>query len=262
MKKISICGLIFVLILVSSTMAFASTVEESYDQDSSEQYIIEKYDEFFEQNNRNNDAALKDLIASSDSLELVAYSEQSYKDGVPVMARSNMADIKLTDSIIHDSDWGTYVYIGTWDWMRSPDEANLSPWDVVGIYTQNSNDIRAKESIVYGYGLTGRRTVYYNTDTGETSGDIQKGTDVLAGTVYWLDEKYVDNGRIVVPLYYKNGSTSKMITCYGHAWTTSNITGVGGSVSISSLGFNVSWEDKVSHGDNLATSPGARIPSI
>ena len=155
---------------------------------------------------------------------------------------------------------GTYVYFGTWDWTTSPNETDLAPWDLVGFYTQNSNQLRAQQSIVYGYNSSGSRVMYYNTDSGSSSGSIQKGTDVLSGTVFWFDETNVDHGRITAPLYYTNGSTAKIMTSYGHTWSTSYVTGIGGDISITGGGFSVSWENGVAHWPSLATSPGARLP--
>ena len=47
---------------------------------------------------------------------------------------------------------------------------------------------------------------------------------------------------------------------YGHSWTETSITGIGGSVDIrSGGGFDISWDTGV-ESLPIVTSPGSRIP--
>ena len=67
-------------------------------------------------------------------------------------------------------------------------------------------------------------------------------------------------GRSVVPIGYTAGSNKKVMIEYGHSWATSNITGIGGSVSIDGTGFDISWETNVKHWEGPVTSAGVRLP--
>lgn len=161
---------------------------------------------------------------------------------------------------MHDSDWNTYVYFGYWEWKGTPDEQVLTPYDVVGFYTQSASEMYPLEYFVYGYSPSGTRSAYYNSVDDTSSGFIAKGEDTEWGAAFWIDDRYVRSGRIVVPIDYTAGSNRKVMTKYCHSWTERNVTGIGGSVSIDGAGFDISWDTSVKHWESIATSSGVRLP--
>lgn len=77
---------------------------------------------------------------------------------------------------------------------------------------------------------------------------------------FWHNEAQVDNGTLSAPLYWTSGSTAKVMMKYGHSWTDTDITGIGGNVSIDGGGFSISWDSEVLHWEDVATSYGVRLP--
>ena len=225
--------------------------------------IIEDFDALCEEYNQNEDMAMEELLLLHPSLEIVDSSKTYFDDAgdVIIPTRSDMTDISLIgDKLVYDSDWDTYIYFGYWEWKQSPDERNLNPFDVVGFYTQNAEEMAPLEYFVSGYNALGNRIAYYNTDSDETSGCIIKGEDTEWGAAFWIDDRYVREGRMSVPIDYTSGSRAKVMLKYIHSWTTTNITGVGGSISIDGAGFDISWETSVNHWESPVTSSGVRLP--
>lgn len=259
MKKIISLGLTALLCFTCGSSAFANNDLVINSSDDSEKYIINKYDALFEKNRGNIEATLDELVSSSDSLEIVEYKETFRTIDGQSVHKSSPADVRFTDSIIHDSDWNTYVYIGTWDWINSPGTGSLRPFDVVEVYSQSSYNIAPKHFIVYGYDDNGNRVAYYNSDTEIANGNIQKGIESSTGAAFWVDESEIDNGRMTVPLDYKTGSNTKIMMEYNHSYSETNVDSFGGNISRDGVGFSISWISDV-YGWGPITSFGARIP--
>lgn len=226
--------------------------------------IIETYLDLCDNLGGDHDAAMTQLMSLYPSLEVVDSSVQYYDEtGSKVLpTRSSMSDISFVgDSLVYDNDWGTFVYFGNWEWNNFPIFETLAPDDVVGFYTQDPDEMYPLDYFVSGYNSTGTRTAYYNSDEGTTSGPIAKGEDTVWGAAFWIDEFYVRRGSVVVPIRYVSGSEKKVMMKYGHSWSTTEITGIGGEISIDGGGFNISWENNVNHWSSCATSPGVRLPS-
>lgn len=271
MKKLLSLGLSFAMLLVCFIPFGAGAATDQFGRTQSEQYIVDTYNKYFAQYNGDAQQALMALLNSKDSLELVNNEIIGYKmvDGELlavnpyVRSESQSSDITFTDSIVHDRDWGTYVYTGTWNWKKYPVHPNPAPYDMVGFYTQDASQVRGMEFFVSGYNQNGALTAYYNTDTGKSSGPIQKGIDAFDGTAFWIDENTVRYGNIIVPLYYNSGSNSaKIMTQYAHSWTSTTLTGIGGQINFASGGggFNVNWQSNVSSWGHTASSSGVKIP--
>lgn len=273
MKKTIIFISIFTLVICS--LSFPAFAKNDGNELTTEQKrialnIIEQYNEIYEEYQGNADVSLEILLSEYPSLELISSSKSSYEpsndsslifssDGIEPLSSSS--DISFNDNIVYDSDWNTYVYLGSWNWTNGqPDETNLEPWDMIGFYTQDKDELRAQEYIVRGYNTSGVRQVYYNTDSNTVSGSISKGEDTLWGVAFWHDESNVDNGTFSAPLYWTSGATAKVMLKYGHSWTEKTITGVGGSASIDGGGFSVSWDTDVLHWPSIVTSSGVRLP--
>lgn len=252
--------------VLTATMAMSISVpvfaSETSNITESQQYIIDKYDELYEKNNNDNKAALDELVATHDSLELVAYNEYYVTNGEISKAKSAMTDVVFSESMVYDSDWGTYVYASTWEWINLPDESNLEPWDFAGFYIEDPSQLSARELIVYGYNSSGRRVGYINTDINSESGDIALGYNNNYGCTIWVDESTVVEGRIVVPLNYVTGSTTKIHTSYCHSYSTSSVSGIGGSVGIGSVGFDISWNSGVSSWGGVRSTWGLSIQDV
>lgn len=258
-KKVRKITAIILIAAMAFSVAMPAFASETSNITESQQYIIDKYNELFEKHNNDNKAALDELIATHDSLELVAYNEYYVTNGKNSNARSVMTDVVFSESMIYDSDWGTYVYASTWEWINLPDESNLEPWDFVGFYIEDPTQLSARELIVYGYNSSGSRVGYINTDTNSESGAIALGYNNNYGCAIWVNESSVVEGRIVVPLDYTSGSTTKIHTSYCHSYSTSGISGIGGNVGIGSVGFNVSWNTGVSSWSGVRSTWGLSI---
>ena len=271
MRKICTLMLTLVLSLSMCLPAFAQqegTAEYSVEQQKAIDQVTQEYNKLYELNKMDADKALEELVKNVPSLKVVS-NNKSYGYIVgdemvvsEVQLYSSPADISFSDSIVYDSDWGTYVYFGGWNWRQTPNETNLQPWDMVGVYTQDSSQIRPREIIVRGYDKNGSRSVYYNTQTG-SSDPIQKGIDSQSGVAFWHDESEVVNGQITAPLYYSSTSeTAKIMIQYAHSWTYTSTTGIGGSIGVGSGGFNVSWSTGVYSWPGVISSSGARLADL
>ncbi len=284
MKKTLMWVLTSLLILgIMTTGAFGYTFNEK--SVATKKIAINRIDKtftrYYEKFDGDSDRALEALVEEIPSVEIKGRTKSYFdiQDGKPVLTKvikngktiypegfsifSTMSDIQLNDTLVWDSDWNTYVFLGDWDWKSGqPDETNLQPWDMVGFYTTDPSTAKALEYMVRGYDTWGSRVIYYNTDTDSSSGDISKGTQTQYGVAFWHDETPVVNGTITVPLWYDSQASSyaTVMTKYGHSWTDTNITGVGGSASISGGGFNISWDTGVYHWPDEATSYGEKVP--
>lgn len=241
----------------------AMAVSGSAGAEAARTEMLQTFDELCVKYNQDEELAMAELLSIYPSLEIVDASMKYFDDeGNAVLpTKSNMTDISLVgDKLVYDNDWGTYVYFGYWKWKNGPDEANKNPYDVVGFYTQSASEMYPLEYFVYGQNSAGVQKAYYNSESGESSGYISKGEDTTWGAAFWIDDRYVVQGRIVVPIDYTAGSNKKVMIKYGHSWTTSDITGVGGSVSIDGGGFDISWETNVNHWESPVTSAGVRLP--
>lgn len=232
-----------------------STKTVNREQARQAQYeIIEVYDELYEEYNHDKDIAMQKLLEMYPSLEIV---DSATTQPSPL----SMTDISLRDDqLVHDSDWNTYIYFGYWEWKYEPEGRVLSPYDVVGFYTQNSETMRPLDYFVYCYNASGTSIANYNTNSGTSSGPIVKGEDTAWGAAFWIDDRFIRSGRMVVPLDCVLGSNDKVMMKYDHSWTSLGFTGIGGSVSIGGAGFNVSWDSRVEHWESPVTSPGVKLP--
>ena len=206
---------------------------------------------------------MTELLELYPSLEIVDSSVTYFDgDGNEVKnTRSTVNDINVEgDTLVYDSEWDDYVYFGYWEWKVQPNETFLSPYDVVGFYTQSDVEMYPLEYFVYGYDTSGKRQAYYNSDSDESSGYIVKGEDTSWGAAFWIDDRYVRSGRMVVPLDTIAGSNKKVMLKYCHSWSSTNITGIGGSIGVGSAGFDISWDTSVRHWESPVTSAGVRIP--
>lgn len=261
MKKI-ITWILSVAVLTNLCVPVMA-VSDSVGAEEARTEMIKTFDELCAKYNQNEEQAMEELLSIYPALEIVDSSMKYFDDAgnEVLLTRSNMTDISLVgDKLIYDNDWGTYVYFGYWKWKKSPNEGNLSPYDVVGFYTQSASEMYPLEYFVYGHNAAGTQTAYYNSESGESTGHIVKGEDTVWGAAFWIDDKYVREGRIVVPIEYTMGSNKKVMTKYCHSWTGSTITGVGGSVSIDGAGFDISWDTSVNHWESPVTSAGVRLP--
>jgi len=261
MKRIISSILCFSLITNLAVQAVA--VEETDPAREAQLEVIEAYDRLYEECDHDEERAMEELLELYPSLEVVDSSVTYFdENGKEIKnARSNMTYVNLEgESLVYDNDWDTYVYFGYWMWTYAPDENRLAPYDVVGFYTQSDTEMYPLDYFVYGYNTSGNQVAYYNTVSGERSGYIAKGEDTTWGAAFWIDDNYVRSGRMVVPIDYTPGSNKKVITKYCHSWTTTNITGIGGSVSVGAYGFNISWDTSVRHWESIATSSGVRLP--
>lgn len=224
--------------------------------------IIETYNSLYEKYNQDDNLAMQELLKLYPSLEVVdetvTYFDENGAEILPT--RSSMTDVSLVgDKLVHDSDWNTYVYFGYWEWKKAPDELNLRPYDVVGFYTQDPNEMYALEYFLYCYNANGQ-VDSYSSATGASTTFIAKGEDSVWGAAFWIDDKYIRSGRMMVPLDYTAGSNKKVMLKYCHSWTSRNITGVGGNIGIDGAGFNISWDVGVEHWPGPVTSAGVRLP--
>lgn len=256
-----------VLCLSFAVPAFAQESPQVYSevQNQAIDNLIEEYSRLYEANNQDSQVALEQPISNNESLEIVDYNvAYGYIiDGEMVLLDQQLYvsanDLRVTDSIVHDSDYGTYVFLADWNWVRRP-TGRLEPWDMVGFSTQNGQKLSAREIIVRGYDYSGNRIAYYNTMTGGGDGFIQKGDDTIDGTAFWINDQFVVSGQMSAPLTYTLPVSAKCMLKYGHSWTNTSITGIGGSVDIrSGGGFNISWDTGV-ESLPIITSPGSRIP--
>lgn len=224
--------------------------------------IIETYNSLYEKYNQDDNLAMQELLKLYPSLEVVdetvTYFDENGAEILPT--RSSMTDVSLVgDKLVHDSDWNTYVYFGYWEWKKAPDELNLRPYDVVGFYTQDPNEMNALEYFLYCYNANGQ-VDSYSSATGASTTFIAKGEDSVWGAAFWIDDKYIRSGRMMVPLDCAAGSNKKVMLKYCHSWTSGNITGVGGNIGIDGAGFNISWDVGVEHWPGPVTSAGVRLP--
>lgn len=284
MKKFLLTFLIASMVLSTlSISVFAEDLNDIPEKRESELKIIDEYNILYQRYSGDSERAIKELVHNSNTLTLVDNIKSSYtiKDGKPILyslekdgnivypkleeeldvgLSSEMSDLEFNDNIVYDSDWNTYVYLGAWSWKGyHPNEDNLQPWDCIGFYTQDKDEVRAKEYILRGYSKYGGQRIYYNTDSGVSSGPVAKGQDTAWGAGFWHDETNVNNGTLSAPLYWTSGATAKVMMKYGHSWTDTNITGIGGSIGIDGAGFDISWDREVLHWSEPATSPGIRI---
>lgn len=285
MKRIISIILLVGLLAMGSLGSFAT--KNSYENNNSDKQhkaamkIIDKYYQFYEDTNGDSELAIEELLKSNSSLKNVNHSntiydvsngeaillsvvengEITYSNNDLITIKSTSANLSFTDDIVYDSDWDTYVYLGTWNWTNGhPDELLIQPWDMVGLFSQNGSEIHAQEYIVRGYNVSGIQQIYYNTDTNTVSGQISKGTDNYSGVAFWHNEYNVDHGALTAPLYWTSGSDAKVMMKYNHSWTSTTITGVGGQVSISGGGFSISWDTRAEHWQDIATSSGVSLP--
>lgn len=262
MKKRGIALILTIALLMSINIPVLA-VNNSVDAREVQHEIIETFDVLCEKYSQDEERAMEELLLLYPSLEIVdsstTYFDEHGNEVLPT--RSSMTDISLIgDKLIYDNDWDTYIYFGYWEWKKAPDENNLSPYDVVGFYTQSATEMYPLEYFVYGHNAAGNQTAYYNSESGVSTGHIVKGEDTVWGAAFWIDDKYVREGRIVVPIDYTVGSNKKVMTKYCHSWTATNITGIGGSVSIDGAGFDISWDTSVNHWESPVTSAGVRLP--
>ena len=269
MKKSLALILILVFSLQFTVLGFAEDIQSNQIEASTN--IVERFNELYQLNGGNTYNAIEALISENESLELKEYKTTSYSiingELIPISARStNPSDISFTDSIVYDNDWDAHVYLGSWQWDKDPYfsldlNETIDPWDMIGFYTQDSSKVRAREYFVYGYDSSNKRTIYYNSDSQSSSGDIQKGLDTLGGVAFWHNEMHVDHGTMNVPLYTFGDTTGvKVMMQYSHAWSATDITGIGGSISKGNYGFNISWDRNVLHWAGDATSYGVSVP--
>lgn len=284
-KAFVICVSVCLIISIMSVNVFAKehNIITEEEKRTVAMTVIDEFNKLYEKYNGKTEEAIDELVKGSTALKLVANTKTTYEviDGEAVLYKvtengketysisskvseivpnSQMSWMHFTDSIVWDGDWNTYVYLGSWDWNPAPDEAYLLPWDCIGFYTQDIDELRTQEYILRGYNSNGASKIYYNTDSGSSSGPVSKGTDNLWGVAFWHDESVVDNGTLSAPLYWTSGSTAKVMMKYGHGWTQTYVTGLGGDASITGGGFSISWDREVSHWPDVATSYGVRLP--
>ena len=256
--------LVSMINLVGATNSYSNSTEAAH---NAQIEISEKYLELCEEY-PDESSAFSALLLLYPSLTVVSQSNHYFDSQgnmvIPTRAVSKGEDINLMgDTLVFDSDYNTYVYFGYWSWNKFPsvtDEINLSPYDFIGFYTQSSDELYPTDYFVYGYDNQSNNTAIYNSASQITSGKIFKGVDTPSGAAFWIDERYVRRGRMVVPLDYKSGSKKKVMMQYCHNWTKANVTGIGGQVSVGGGGFQISWDTGVYHWEDMATSPGARLP--
>ena len=260
MKKIFSVVLSIAMMMSLSVPAFAT----GDPPERKRQYeIIETYNSLYEKYNQDDNLAMQELLKLYPSLEVVdetvTYFDENGAEVLPT--RSLMSDVSLVgDKLVHDSDLNTYVYFGYWEWVKAPDELNLLPYDVVGFYTQNPDEMCALEYFLYVYNANGTVGSYSSVTGVSNTTCIVKGEDNVWGAAFWIDDRSIRSGRMVVPLDYTAGSNKKVMLKYCHSWTLRNITGVGGNIGIDGAGFNISWDVGVEHWPGPVTSAGVRLP--
>ena len=256
---------LIITILLMHTVAFA----ESKENTEKRQSLLEQIEEFDRQYQLHRGDAIKAvdaMLASDSSLKRVGECiTSSYRivngELISVVDRSSPSNISFTDQIVYDSDWGTYVYHGTWRWKTSPNESNLDPNDVIGVYSTKPNEVSPLDYFINCYNSNNTKVGYYNSNSGITDGSIAKGIETADGAGFWIPEASVVRGNMSVPLTYVSGapsnSTAKIMQYYSHSWTSSNLTGLGGSISIDGGGIDVSWSTGVNSWE--VTSAGKRL---
>lgn len=261
MKKV-IGVIISVMILLNLTLpGFAESRAASAQKAQTD--IIETYIELYESVGCDKETAMAQLMREYPSLEIIDSSITYFsEDGTEIVpTKSSMRDINFIDEeLVHDSDWDTYIYFGSWNWETFPDDEVLQPDDVVGFYTQDPECMFPLAYFVYGYNKYNQRSAYYNSDTGDVSGYIAKGEDTSWGAGFWVDESEVRKGEFIVPVDFARGENKRVMLKYDHSWLETYVTGVGGEIHITGGGFNVSWDSEVRHWPSATTSPGVSLP--
>lgn len=252
----------------------------AYDQEegkkNSEQYIMDTFGYYYELYDGDVKRATEALIASKDSLSLISIKET--EPGVEPYASyefgAKTSDMLLIESIVYDNDWNTYVYNGSWEWRGATSTSELhpsnylKPEDVIAVFSQNSNRMRVKQMILYGYNVIdgkSKNTCYYDT-LGNPNDNFGFGSSLNVPNMraFAFDETNVLRGRLSAALSYNAsaGSPDDLIMMqYCHSWTEVETTGAGFSIGVGSGGANVSWESGVLHWPNPATSNGVELPS-
>jgi hypothetical protein len=283
MKKVISIIMITILVFSLVSVNIFADVNDKMDKEKSEKTneLMSMYVELYEKYDGDSDKAIESLLKKNPSLTLADSTKAYYKSdkgklefigsesknnasdqntSEQITTMSAMSDVVFSDSVVYDNDWDSYVYFGDWNWkLGKPDESNIQPWDCVGFSTNDPSIARAKDYILYGYNTLGMRTIYYNTDSGQSSGEVAKGTENTYGAAFWHNEASVDHGTLTVPLSYYGGNTRVMLS-YGHSWTQTSITGIGGDASVDGGGLSISWDTNVYHWSDTATSYGAGIP--
>ncbi|MCP3029018.1 hypothetical protein [Halobacillus sp. A5] len=159
------------------------------------------------------------------------------------------------DSIVYNNDSNQYVYMGSWEW----DEFDVGdPYDHIGVTTENTTDMPITEVIFNGYDSQGDKNAHMNSEISSSRyGSVQLAAESAGGVSFWIDERDIRSGSMSAYLGGLSTSTTDEVRIeYDHATTTTDITGIGGSVDVKSGGgFNISWENGVD--STSAISAGA-----
>ena len=258
MKKI-----ISVLVALTMTMslispAFAAerrNISEA-DQHAAQNEMINVYLDALRSSGGDSTYAMTELLNSSDSLKIVSSM-------VSPNTEVEQNDMIFRDEyIVYDSDWETYVYFGSWYWrVGVPDDTG--PWDVAGVISQDVNDIKILDLITTLYTITGIEAGYCDTSTGECDGALALVPASRSAAAIWIEPgQYVKKGSFIAPLEVDDPDTTAKVSMeYIHSYAETEITGLGGSISLSdesvTISGSISWNTGIY--DWNTGSGGARI---
>ncbi|WP_246943580.1 hypothetical protein [Bacillus pinisoli] len=214
--------------------------------------------------------ALKKLTNKYPEISIISYDEniiqtdtmQQEPDKGDYGTNSvSVGNLKWNDAILYDNDSQKYNYTGGWTWSSM---SSSTPYDMVGVFPSDTSLMTLSPGTnltLRGYNYSGTRTALWTT-SGTTSGGVQLATTLNSkGVAFWIDDKEVKNGTISVHLGKTTRDPNARIQLqYNHSYTSKNVTGIGGSVSVKDGGggFNVTWETQTV-GQGPFYSPGAYI---
>ncbi|WP_025027245.1 hypothetical protein [Caldalkalibacillus mannanilyticus] len=266
---LAIVTIVFALALNSFSANAASKKKISFD---------EKLEIFHAEFDKTQDfeKSLEKLIEKHPEISIVSYNKktvsvkedgtfQEIEDGDLALQEVDPKRLTWSDTIFYDNDSQKYNYTGGWNWQYL---MGGDPYDVIGVYPNDASKMTLSPGTnltLRGYNSRGNLEAYWSTG-GSTSGPVQLATPLdEKGVAFWIKEGST-SGRVIRGTISVNlgkvtiDPNARIQLQYNHSYTSTDITGVGGSVSVKDKGggFNVTWEKNVT-GQGPYYSPGGWI---